>query len=957
MKGMWAVFLLSNLLLAGAEAPWGHWVFDPKRVAGSKVRPLAGEHPVHFSGAAEVHRHEGVGQLALGGANHRSWVSDDLASLKLPAGKITVASWVRVDKPLRWGGICGAIQDNGDYERGWVLGYENQRFNFGLNSMGSGRITYLADKVDFVKGRWHHVAGTYDGREMRLYVNGRLRVSSVEQNGAIRYPPRGRFEVGAYHDDDEFYRLTGGIHEVTLWRRALTGEEIEKLFKAKESQFPLPPGLLEITNGPFADWLHRESIRLGWETEMPMQARVVLTGQRGGRREFQLGDVSVRHAVELDSLLPDENYTYRIHGVTADGKKWVSKLYTFDASFYYRLPGKPDVPSPFADNERSAMLKDAALKILKESRVAHGYALVLGTAEGQLAYWLARGSDLQVIVVEPDAAKAQVARAKLRDAGLYGIRASVHQGSLDDLPYGPYFANLIVSGSLLLDGKPPGRDARELWRVLRPTGGVVMLGWKSGRKEIVRKWFAEGGVSEVQLTEAKNLWAFTRRGKLKGAGEWSHQYGGLDNTTNSQDDLVRGDMGILWWGEPGPRPMPDRGGRNPAPLAVNGRLFVQGDRTFFGMDAYNGSILWTLSAPEIRRSNLPRDGSNMVAAEDFLYLAGGRYAIGLDAQTGKRKLKFSAPKERHWGFLGVLEGHLLGSSVKPHSAYVADQGEWYDSTKPPEVARLVSDSLFSFDRLTAKQRWEYRGGQIMNSTITVADGVVYFVESRNVNVKSLSTSRVAPEMLTKQFLVAIDLKNGGKLWDKPVDFSRCEIMLYLLHSDGTLVATGTDRGKNYHTYAFDVSSPSLRIKPQTGGVPKLLWEDHHVAAKDHHGGLLQHPLVVGGLFYSDNRALDMRTGKMKRKDLPQRRGCGIMAASRHSMFYRHHYHGMWDLEANKKIQFEGIRGGCWLGIIPAQGLMLAPESSSGCSCAHSIQTSAAWVPRAALEKRGTKVRQ
>ena len=78
-----------------------------------------------------------------------------------------------------------------------------------------------------------------------------------------------------------------------------------------------------------------------------------------------------------------------------------------------------------------------------------------------------------------------------------------------------------------------------------------------------------------------------------------------------------------------------------------------------------------------------------------------------------------------------------------------------------------------------------------------------------------------------------------------------------------------------------------------------------------------------------------------------------MAASNHSMFYRAHFHGIWDIEANKKnSQLEGIRSGCWLGaLFPPQGLMLAPESSSGCSClTHSIQTSAAWVPRTALQK-------
>jgi len=580
---------------------------------------------------------------------------------------------------------------------------------------------------------------------------------------------------------------------------------------------------------------------------------------------------------------------------------------------------------------------------------------VLGSVEGRLAYELARRTNLQVVVVEPDADKARAARRALSKAGLYGIRASVHHGGFDDLPYGPYFANLIVSGNLLVDGELPGKDAAELWRVLRPAGGVAMLGQAKGdlKTDDLRQWFAKAGVKSEVNGEGGQMWATIKRGKLKGAGDWTHQYGSPDNTTNSRDDLVRGEMGVLWWGEPGPRPMPDRGGRNPAPLAANGRLFVQGDRMFFGMDAYNGAILWTLSAPEIRRSNLPRDGSNMAASDDFLYLAGGRHALGINARTGERKLRFSAPEGRNWGYMGVIGNHLLGSAVKPKSAYIADEGEWYDSTKAPEIARLASDSLFSFNRHTGKREWNYKGGLVMNSTITIADGVVYFVESRNPDAGKLSTSRLAPATLNKQHLVALDLTSGRKLWERPVDFSKCENMLFLVHAEGTLVATGSDRNHMYHTYAYDVSSPALRFKTEKPEVPEL-WRQKYDAFKrkndDGHGEHIQHPVVIGEAFFADSRAFHLRTGKLLPIVFPERRGCGIMSASKHSMFYREHFHGMWDLEADKKIQFEGIRSGCWLGIIPAQGLMLAPESSSGCSCTHSIQTSAAWVPRTVLKK-------
>ena len=112
------------------------------------------------------------------------------------------------------------------------------------------------------------------------------------------------------------------------------------------------------------------------------------------------------------------------------------------------------------------MIKSAAKHILSKNEFNQGYLLILGSAGGRLAYEIAMQTEMQVVVVESDAAKANAARKALAQAGLYGSRVSVHQGSLDNLPYGPYFANLITSGSMLTEGHLPGQDASELMHVL-----------------------------------------------------------------------------------------------------------------------------------------------------------------------------------------------------------------------------------------------------------------------------------------------------------------------------------------------------------------------------------------------------------------------------------------------------------------------------------------------------------
>ena len=104
-----------------------------------------------------------------------------------------------------WSGIVGAFQDNGDYERGFVLGCHNDRFYFGLATTAQGRMTHIEGASAFETGRWHHVVAVYDGRKASLWVNGKLDAQSDAPGGSILQAPKGFFELGSYHDDNEYY--------------------------------------------------------------------------------------------------------------------------------------------------------------------------------------------------------------------------------------------------------------------------------------------------------------------------------------------------------------------------------------------------------------------------------------------------------------------------------------------------------------------------------------------------------------------------------------------------------------------------------------------------------------------------------------------------------------------------------------------------------------------------------
>ena len=170
-------------------------------------------------------------------------MTDDLTEAHLPQRFMTVEAWVKLKRHVTWGGYIGAFEDNGSYEKGWVLGNYNQKFSFALASKGrddgDGMMTYLSAPFEFAYDKWYHVAATYNGAVMKLYVNGFNVATSLDQNGDILYDPSSFFDIGVYHDDNEFNVMDGQLDDVRLWDTVLTESVIQEwMFKEINETHP-----------------------------------------------------------------------------------------------------------------------------------------------------------------------------------------------------------------------------------------------------------------------------------------------------------------------------------------------------------------------------------------------------------------------------------------------------------------------------------------------------------------------------------------------------------------------------------------------------------------------------------------------------------------------------------------------------------------------------------------------
>lgn len=616
----------------------------------------------------------------------------------------------------------------------------------------------------------------------------------------------------------------------------------------------------------------------------------------------------------------------------------------------------------------NALLAQAAEEAVKAATATQGYCLVLQSKTGQLAYEIAKRSEFHVICREEDPAKVEASRAALMKAGLYGPRVVVHQGQSRDLPYPKCFANLIVCEGALTHGTslPP---ADEVLRVLRPCGGVVDIAVQPGSKAS-RKL---NGWGEDLPAWTVKTGALTRgtatRGRLPGSGEWSHFYADPGNTACSGDELRPGKMDIQWFGRPGPAEMIDRHKKGPAPLFANGRLFVPGFNYVAAVDAYNGRILWERRIQDSARIAAFKDSSSIAASNDRLFVASGGTCLVLDAKTGKTEAQIPAPgadAEQAWGYLAVVGDSIVGSTAKAGGSLrvmgkLEDDIVWKNNQ--PVVC---STAVFAVDQATGKATWTYaaRTGMIINPTITITigNGRVCFVESMNAKTLESKNGRVRlAELLgTGAQLIAVELANGRVAWSQAIDISTLQHVIYMSCANGTLLITGSKhvtvdpsetQGRpkpeqlkrvRYDLFAYDAANGAQRWK--VTAVPNY---DEVLDSK--HGEQVQHPAIVGDIVYGPAFAMHLSTGKTHdgwkwRKSAK----CAILSTSRYCAFSRYSdakLPHIFDLKSGKGAPLStATRPGCWINTLPAGGMVLIPEASSGCTCPYPFQTSLAFMP-------------
>jgi outer membrane protein assembly factor BamB len=662
----------------------------------------------------------------------------------------------------------------------------------------------------------------------------------------------------------------------------------------------------------------RKRAPAAWIVELPV-TRVAALAVARDHVIVGADDRVLMLAAETGATLWEASVRGTVYGLAvAEGRLYASTdqgvLYGFDDSGLPAVEVRPALPA--ASGAVDPRFAQAAEEILRRTSVADGYVADLGCGDGQLALELARRTKLRIVAVDRDAEQVRRARERLTAAGLYGVRAVVHQADPAVVAYPNYFADLVVSGRSVVEGTG-GVAKKAARRMQRPYGGIVCVGRPGAMEQSVR-------------------------GALEGAADWTHQYADAANTLCSDDLLPRSPLAMLWFRDTD-LVMPSRHGRGPAPLVWQGRMFVEGLDALRAVNVYNGTTLWELRLPGLLKDNhqdhltgVAATGGNCCIGADRLYLRTDGRCLVLDPRSGRRLAEWRPPSVQDrasgpWGYIAYDDGTLFGSvAVTDHVV----KESWRNFLGQLDMRGQLSESrmLFAMDATNGRVKWSYPArNAIRHNTIAVGGGRVYCIDralaegDRGDRPASGAEPRHCPGRL-----ICLDATTGREVWQSADGFAT---LLILSAKHDVLLAS-------YQATSFRLDSEAGgRMAAYRASDGTKLWE---VPA-----AYRSRPVVNDRAVYAEPGKWDLLTGQRLPFEFSRSYGCGILAGSQRLLVYRSATLGYRDLVSGQATEnYGGIRPGCWVNAIPADGLVLMADAASWCTCSYLIQATVALAPAA-----------
>ncbi len=193
----------------------------------------------------------------------------------------------------------------------------------------SGTISVLSPVDGSFNGVWHHLAGTYDRSQLRLYVDGELQANTPSADPI----PTSVYNVNIARESvGNRFLYSGAIDDVRIYSRALTEEQIKEIIRGDPTlaQKPSPANgsTLDIEQFQFLSWTPGEKAAQH-DVYLGTDALDVEYADTSGTEGIYRGRQDANSYTPADGVVPGQTYYWRVDEINTDATVSKGRIWAF----------------------------------------------------------------------------------------------------------------------------------------------------------------------------------------------------------------------------------------------------------------------------------------------------------------------------------------------------------------------------------------------------------------------------------------------------------------------------------------------------------------------------------------------------------------------------------------------------------------------------------------------------
>ena len=265
-----------------------------------------------------------------------------------------------------------------------------------------------------------------------------------------------------------------------------------------------------------------------------------------------------------------------------------------------------------------------------------------------------------------------------------------------------------------------------------------------------------------------------------------------------------------------------------------------------------------------------------------------------------------------------------------------------DANQPKTVAQELatvpyassSRRLIVFDRHSGEQLWEREANyNFRHNCISIGGGRIYCIDWLT-EAKHRALQRRGVQISDEPRLYAFDASTGRVIWQR----NDGVFGTFVNYSSGfDILVQG---GSVYRDRAYDEAAKGIAAYRGRDG--QLIWKQPELV----YGGpclLWRDKILTNG---KGGFAIELKTGDRTGWSYERHYGCNTAHGCDNMLTFRSGAAGFYDLQHDSgTANLGGFRSSCTNNLIPANGVLAAPDYTRTCNCAYQNQTSLALVHR------------